>query len=56
MCVCVCVCVCTRACACARVCVQEFGAAAVRLFPAERRLVADGHEFSLNVSGLTRIY
>ena len=40
MCVCVCVCVCVSEC----------------LFFFERRLVADGHVFSLTVCGLTRIY
>ena len=34
----------------------DSGAAAVRLFPTERRLVADGHDFSLTVSGPTRFY
>ena len=34
----------------------DFGAAAGRLFPTARRLVADGHDSSLTVSGLTRFY
>ena len=53
MCVCVCVCVC--------VCLETVKIGCrmcLFLSPctAERRLVADGHVFSLTVCGLTRIY